>query len=429
MRLFCCLLVVISCKVTRNVSDDKFKPMVPGFHNLGDHFNNMAFLIKKVHAKELTIAYGFTNDNRKQSYRSSDHCHVSKQTSELKEKLVQTMTEILNLWLEPLRHQDYGGDKIVKKFVFTYIPAVRDHKSDGWVINSKRGASFDLEVIFSCGEQSLPMVPSGAGTFSVITPSLIIGVKAKSWGDDEKFAPYVHERSYSKPEMIVSFGLAFGLKDNPPDVVSATEIKLQDNNRNLILSDDDRKGIRWLYKYHHDVVDSCLFDDYKLVITNKSYGSHGHMMKCIPKNPMIVMVKQAHQQESWANFASAEQIIKEVTYRATDTYRTENWLDNSDDLGNTLLHYVAHYQQWSQQQSQLRKKNNNLSEAEELALLLPDLWKELAQQLIEDCLRQQRGTCQLLQKTNKENSTPCHYRIIAQLAPEDCQPIRDTVTP
>ena len=153
------------------------------------------------------------------------------------------------------------------------------------------------------------------------------------------------------------------------------------------------------------------------------------MMKCIPKNPMIVMVKQAHQQESWANFASAEQIIKEVTYRATDTYRTENWLDNSDDLGSTLLHYVAHYQQWSQQQSQLRKKNNNLSEAEELALLLPDLWKELAQQLIEDCLRQQRGTCQLLQKTNKEDSTPCHYRTIAQLAPEDCQPIRDTVTP
>ena len=419
VRLVCCLLVVVACKAPRNLSDDKFKPMVPGFYDQGDDFRNVSLLIKKVHAEELKIAYGFVNDSR--TTRSLDHCHDHQQTPEIKEKLVQVMTEITNMWLEPLRHQDYGGDKVVKKFVFTYIPAIRDRRSGNWVLNSKRGASFDLEVVFSCGEHSFltPTSSRGRRTYYELTPSFIIG--AKNYRNDERFAPYVHERSYSKPKMIIAFALAFGLKDTPPDVVSVTNnntIKLLDKDGKLVLSDDDRKGIRWLYKYHHDSVDSCLFDDYQLVITNKSYGAQGHTMKCIPKKPMIVMVKQAHLQESYENFTAAQQIIREVRYKAISSYSTKNWLDNSDELGNTLLHYVGQYWQWSTQQSQAY--NNNLAETKELALSLADLWKELAQELIKDCQIQQRGNCKLLQKTNKENRTPCHYSMIAKLAPEDC---------
>ena len=52
---------------------------------------------------------------------------------------------------------------------------------------------------------------------------------------------------------------------------------------------------------------------------------------------------------------------------------------------------------------------------------LPELWKELAQELIKDCQIQQRGNCKLLQQTNKENSAPCHYQMIAKLVPEDCK--------
>ena len=422
------LVSIVSCKVPRNVSDDKFKPMVPGFYDVGDdHFDNVSFLIKKVHADELTIAYGFINDDRDSSLRSSNHCPASKQTAELKAKLEQTMTEIINMWLEPLRHQDYGGDKIVKKFIFTYLPAVWNSQTtrifDNWVINSKRGESFDLEVIFSCGDHSVNrlLMPNGHKEFRAITPSFIIG--AKSYQDDDRYAPYVHEQSYSKPQMTANFGIAFGLQDSPPDVLSATSsnplLRLRDKDNRVVLSDDDNRGIRWLYKYYHGVVDSCLFDDYRLVISSKSRYASGHTMKCVPKNPMIVMVKQAHRQESYANFMVAKQIVNEIKYEATDSPQTKNWLTNSDNLGNTLLHYVAHYWQWSEQQNQTRD-NELLSETAKLALSLPSQWQALAQELIKYCQIQQLGKCELLKKNNKENRTPCHYQLIADLVPKHC---------
>lgn len=423
------LLVCFSCK-TRQLAEDKFSPIVPGFKgfDLGvytfDGLNlasKVDFLIKKVHTDQLRIAYGFGTVKEWSDPALQDYCPRAKRTPAVRAKLEQDLTEVLNIWLAPLRTKDYGSDKIVNNFVFTHLPTAKgDHFGYGnqyVLVGDKKDT--DLEIIFLCGTmvQLWGLVwPSDSPERTRIHPIIHMLVDQKLY-TKKKQNYHLDKESFNKAMMIERFALVFGLRSVDNKVVSSDYLASSgaytyDQDGNFVLTDDDIKGIRWLYKYHHHGnIEDCLFADYKLIIENGN-------KRCIPKYPLISKLKQAHQQETYRNFYATATLL--TSFRGD--YYARKWgipdLTEKDALGNNILHYGARYGSWSQ--NQLSNRQVDSTAYGKLGISLPTMWLEFVQNLLVMC-KDNSSKCPGLDERNNEGKLPCDYATASEFATELCQ--------
>ena len=234
-------------------------PVASGFMSLqqqrGVRPNTM---IDKVHKQHWNISYSYGDD-----------CPAEQRNND--EALTEAITEVLQMWLEPLR--EYSKKPIVADFRY--------------LLDADRDAS-DLTVIFHCDERRV----STADTSRVRPPQVDLRKGTKVTRNF--MATFLHE-----------MGHAFGLADTyitaakwgdplldkggldstkgtqPASLMSGNTIH---RDGNPVLGQDDKNGVIWLYKVIYEglsIVD-CFFPDYKL--ENPPLG-------CIPKRPLIFELK------------------------------------------------------------------------------------------------------------------------------------------
>ena len=235
-------------------------PVASGFMSLQQQRGTRPdTMVDKVHAQHWNISYSYGGD-----------CQPDDKNND--EALTKAITEVLQMWLEPLR--EYSKKPIVSDFRY--------------LLDADRDAS-DLTVIFHCDERRV----STADTSRVRPPQVDLRKGTKVTRNF--MATFLHE-----------MGHAFGLADTyipvdkwgdpqldkggldstkgtqPASRMSGALWKGDENNP--ALGKDDKNGIVWLYKVVHEglsIVD-CFFADYQL--ENPPLG-------CVPKRPLIWELK------------------------------------------------------------------------------------------------------------------------------------------
>ena len=233
-------------------------PVASGFMSLQQQRGTRPdTMVDKVHAQHWNISYSYGGD-----------CQPDDKNND--EALTKAITEVLQMWLEPLR--EYSKKPIVSDFRY--------------LLDADRDAS-DLTVVFHCRNR-------------VSTATLLVG---KSPQIDMREGTKV-TRNFMEAFMH-EMGHAFGLADTyiPADKWGDPELDKggQDSTKgtqpaslmsgntihrdgNPVLGQDDKNGVIWLYKVIYEglsIVD-CFFPDYKL--ENPPLG-------CIPKRPLIFELK------------------------------------------------------------------------------------------------------------------------------------------
>ena len=234
-------------------------PVASGFMSLqqqrGIRPNTM---IDKVHAQHWNISYSYGGD-----------CQPDDKNND--EALTKAITEVLQMWLEPLR--EYSKKPIVTDFRY--------------LLDADRDAS-DLTVVFHCRNRvstatllvgKSPQIDMREGT--KVTRNFIAAF-AHEMGHAFGLADtYITAAKWGDP-LLDKGGLDSTKGTQPASRMSGALWKGDENNP--ALGKDDKNGIVWLYKVVHEglsIVD-CFFADYQL--ENPPLG-------CVPKRPLIFELK------------------------------------------------------------------------------------------------------------------------------------------
>ncbi len=257
-------------------------------------------LIRKIDKRHWTIGY-----------RYSAECPPEERQNG--KQLEEAITTALRTWLQPLREMQ-PARPITDDFRYQLQP---DFNGDRFSDPAGRKA-VDTRITFECrqgrsttsvGQASPPDIYMRRGTR--ITPPLVSTLThelghAFGLGDT-----YLHD-------IFVSTG---GLKQTvgtqPPSMMCG-----------LGISEDDRKGILWLYKRFHEglPLEDCFFPDY--VFEESPRG-------CIPKYPFIFEVKH---RRSWNHID-----YKYVMVMLDEDPQLD--VNTQDEGGFTALHYAVMYEQ------------------------------------------------------------------------------------
>ena len=215
-------------------------------------------MVDKVHAQHWNISYSYADD-----------CPAEARNND--EALTEAITEVLQMWLEPLR--EYSEKPIVNDFRY--------------LLDADREAS-DLTIIFHCDERRV----STADTSRVRPPQIDLRKGTKVTRNF--IATFAHEMghafgladTYTRVEDWGKPGFSKGGLDStkgtqPAALMSGNSIH---KDGRPVLGKDDKNGVIWLYKVVHEglsMVD-CFFSDYEL--ENPPLG-------CVPKRPLIFELK------------------------------------------------------------------------------------------------------------------------------------------
>ena len=226
-------------------------------HDYGIVFN---LLIHKVHEPSWKIGY-----------RYGAEC-TPKDRQNKHKALEEAITAALQTWLQPLRE------------LKTTKPIVNDFR---YIINAER-QDVNMRVTFHCVHRQSKAIISTRDT-----PGIVI--RQGTVVDDELRYSLTHEIGHA-------FGLADtyvgklevepstttgGLNDmvgTQPASVMSHRVNFPRGNTEGYLSEDDKRGIVWLYKHFHVELDleDCFFPDY--VYEQEPAG-------CRPKHPLIFEIK------------------------------------------------------------------------------------------------------------------------------------------
>ena len=271
-------MFVLACLVWLNII-----PTASGFISLqqqrGVRPNTM---VNKVHAQHWDVSYSYAND-----------CPAEAKNNDA--ALTEAITEVLQMWLEPLRE-------------YTDRPIVNDFR---YVLDADRDAS-DLTVIFHCKD---PRV-STASVRPVKPPQ--IDMREGTKVTRNLIETFVHEMGHA-------FGLADtyipagkwgepGLSKGGQDSTKGTQPSsamsgLPRNKEGGMLGTDDKNGVIWLYKviYEGLSIRNCFFTDYQL---------EHEPLGCRPKHPLIFEIK--HVSEITAVFVIREDETLDLNARDAD---------------------------------------------------------------------------------------------------------------
>lgn len=287
--LIVAVMLISSCIVKQPERQAKF---IASEQTHGVQFN---LLIRKVDEPHWTIGYRYATECLPEERQNG-------------KELEETITTVLQAWLQPLRELK-PARPITANFRYQLQP---DFKG-GWFDDPIGLKKVDTRITFECrqgisfainGRVSPPDLYIRRGT--KVTPLLINSLAhelghAFGLGDT-----YLHDIFVS------TGGLEATVGTQPPSRMSGL----------LEISEDDRRGLLWLYKRFHENLDleDCFFPDY--VFEESPRG-------CIPKYPLIFEVKHRHSKY-------AIQMLDE------DPKLDVNAKDAS---GFTALHYAVIYEQ------------------------------------------------------------------------------------
>ena len=134
--------------------------------------------------------------------------------------------------------------------------------------------------------------------------------------------------AHDRLDLLHEIGHAFGLADThgttqgtpqgeqPRSIMARNRIFVR-GDISLLLSNDDKVGVQWLYEHHRNGINAtnCHFDEYQ----------HSTTDKCVPQRSLIAALKQGQP-------AVAIDII--------NNYASLNVNDNEDGTGKAALHYA-----------------------------------------------------------------------------------------
>ena len=285
-------------------------PVGDGFIALsfGLQLEGLQLLILKVHKPEWKIGYRYGIDC-KPSEKQNDRA------------LEEAISAALRAWLEPLK--ELNPDRpIVDKFVYERW---QDYDPPNMVVTNEERETVlasDLRAIFFCTQAK-----SGAQIGRDVAPPRLMmreGTEITPW----MLTVLIHELghtfgladTYQRPGFMRSRGGLHRTAGNQPASVMAVAVGY-DGSAGVTISEDDRRGIVWLYKYFYEDLasDDCFFTDY--VLEEEPRG-------CIAKHPLIFETKHSPP-------IHALRLLKE-----------DPTIDvNAQDVGGmTALHYAVMYE-------------------------------------------------------------------------------------
>ena len=250
-------------------------PVVHGFIVLsgGLHLDGLKLLILKVHEPQWKIGY-----------RYGPECTpADKQNGKA---LTEAISAALRTWLEPLKELN-PERPITDSFVYQlhddFNPNLREDPEE--IRKELEGLqAVDLLVTFRCTQGI-----SGAPIGRIYPPQVVMrrGTGITPW----LLSTLIHELghtlgladTYARPGLMRSRGGLQWTSGTQPTSMMAGNY---DGDTPLILGEDDKRGIVWLYKYFYEdlATDDCFFDDY--VFEEEPRG-------CVPKYSLIFEVKHS----------------------------------------------------------------------------------------------------------------------------------------
>ena len=296
-------LCATACIVRNKPTQSKFIPLAFGLN-----LERLKLLINKVHAPQWKIGYRYGID-----------CKPAEKQND--KALTEAISSSLRTWLKPLQELQ-SKRPIVDKFVYEKWSDY-DPDPNLVVTNQERETvlASDLRAAFECTQAS-----SGAQIGRIAPPRVVIRV-----GTEIKpmlLSALTHELghafgladTYQRPGFMRSRGGLHRTAGNQPASVMAVAIGY-DGSAAVTISEDDRRGIVWLYNYFYEDLasDNCFFADY--VFEEEPRG-------CIAKHPLIFETKHSPP-------IHALRLLKE-----------DPTIDiNAQDVGGmTALHYAVMYE-------------------------------------------------------------------------------------
>ncbi|MDE3269407.1 MAG: ankyrin repeat domain-containing protein [Pseudomonadota bacterium] len=293
------LLLTTACIVQNNTGQAKFIIGAAG----GGTLHQLKILMPLIFKPQWKVGYRY----------GAECSAADKQNGKA---LQAAMSDALRAWLAPLKELQ-PAQPLVDEFVYELQVDVDPHQPKG--LEGMLGV--DLRVTFECMKNF-----SEAWIGLLFQPNIFIRQETTKVTPSMLFT-LLHE-----------FGHAFGLSDTyardgvmrsrgglqatagiqPASIMAA--LRGEDP---ATISEDDKRGIIWLYKYFHEkqAIDDCFFADYV-------YVQLGHIGTCTPKHPLIFEVKHNHP-------THALQILKD----------DPNLNVNAQDVsGMTALHYAVMYE-------------------------------------------------------------------------------------
>ncbi len=281
----------VSCIVRPPTAAEKFIALQ---HQRG---NRPRILVDIVHHPHWNIGYSYGADCAAEQRNNDD-------------VLTETITAVLQMWLQPLREYENKQGKIVADFRY--------------FLGRQRDAS-DLSVVFHCNDES----PSTASVRRASPP--LIDLREGDLRVDRDFTgTLAHEMGHAfgladtyipgnrDGDPLLDKGAWDGTKGTQPSSIMMT---LSEGHKDGgIIGKDDKNGVIWLYKTRHEGLpdDDCFFDDYELE----------HVpLGCRPKHPLIFELK--HVSETTARIVIQDDEHLDVNVR--------------DAEGMTALHYAVLY--------------------------------------------------------------------------------------
>lgn len=330
MRTLLLVLFLLSlfqaCKIQKeNTGTGKFAAYDSGFKS--------TLLIHAVHEPEWTIAY--TID-------------PSCDRSRLPEDKVfeDAISRAIQMWLEPVKKVADEIDKSVAVSLnYMKLTAQNTKTIDDDIKKLEKDQNLltdnkaKLSVFFICRpERSHARIDNYKRPFIRIYP---LSKRRRAIGNSLfSFDVLLHETGHV-------FGLKDTYQDSKDDPPRTDRIKGQPLSIMSLgarfgndLGEDDIKGIQWLYRYTHakDTIpkeNHCFFTDYE---------RHPFTEECLPKHPLITLLRQAEAHDRLGN-AEVTILILEETRREISTLLAVDIskINARDEDGNTALHLVVKY--------------------------------------------------------------------------------------
>ena len=315
------IFAVGSLTCAQETMQTKFVTFDQGMIAAGSSCYTREILIKKVHAKEWKVLYGFADNN---------YCDqaFSNKTAQLENMILNSITS----WLSPLQDKEGIISRHNIKLEERMTASVSPDQDWRKTIVPVEDKTHDLSIVFYCKD----------GTASAISTRC----NATSDPDAPEINMYIYNlhnspnlKNYYDRVLHHEMGHAFGLDDTYVHHMLGQNSnkfnKSTGGNPNRIgqqpdsvmsgcsqcegafdLAPDDIAGIKWLYRYHVDK--SVTFCDcpYDYVYESETAG-------CRPEYPLTFAIKGGS--ESWSDL---------IGYSSEDVNRRDNF-------GNTALHYAA----------------------------------------------------------------------------------------